>query len=396
MKCEYLVTKRAGRKHESRQPKDKPNGTQPSLGSGWPTSMLPSPDLTQSSPRHQNISSRCSDKVSNCFSHLDSTSPSDLTTLSPDFGDFFASPLSFPPVLDPSNTDFLAQSTKYGDTNTGLLDFNDVVTLPGHEDTFSIIENAVFEFPPSLANPRSSQASRDSTTVESLLDIGADSPCCCLVRALGLLKHLFPSGSRTCTRSRRQSYDSSSSYIPTIHSVVTENAETIDAISNMLQCPCSQDMYLLSVMSLIVFKVLGWYAAAARGTSGAAENGARGPDQPQKHRRHSSCHSEQVQQLPAVVGSYCIDGEDQARMAAQLVLSELHRAQRLVNLLSSRLKEHKTHSGTRNGATDGGNALVDGELSGPFSTSILEQLEADLRKRLRALSLEIVEMLRQG
>jgi hypothetical protein len=169
--------------------------------------------------------------------------------------------------------------------------------------------------------------------------------------------------------------------------VIAENEQTIEAISSMLQCPCSQDGYLLTIMSLIVFKALGWYAAAARETPEAlvTDDGQSSSKSPPGHHGHPSCHSEQVLQFPVVVGSYHIDGEDQGRMAAQLVLSELYRVQRLVNQLSKRLK-----------AADGQDIGCDGDNTSPFSATMLNQLEADLRKRLRALSLEIVEMLRRG
>ena len=49
-----------------------------------------------------------------------------------------------------------------------------------------------------------------------------------------------------------------------------------------------------------------------------------------------------------------------------------------------------------NSAADGKDTPSDGESTSPFSAIMLDQLEADLRKRLRALSLEIVDMLRRG
>jgi hypothetical protein len=177
--------------------------------------------------------------------------------------------------------------------------------------------------------------------------------------------------------------------------VIAENKQTIEAISSMLQCPCSQDRYLLAIMSLVVFKVLGWYAAAAR--EAPVPDDSRYLSRP---RPDQGLHcSEQVLKSPAVVGSYCIDGADQGRMVAQLVLSELHRVQRLVNVLSQRLKRPGMRNegvGTSNSAAaDGRDLVCDDERTSPFSATLLDQLEADLRRRLRTLSAEIVDMLRR-
>lgn len=78
------------------------------------------------------------------------------------------------------------------------------------------------------------------------------------------------------------------------------------------------------------------------------------------------------------VGSYCLEGEDSARMARQLVLSELHRPQCFLNQLSAKLKMQVAKSGT----------------ASPLSGSMLDQSGVGLRKQLMALSLEIVGGLR--
>ncbi|KAK0644833.1 Monodictyphenone cluster transcription factor [Lasiodiplodia hormozganensis] len=154
----------------------------------------------------------------------------------------------------------------------------------------------------------------------------------------------------------------------------------------MLECTCSEDGYLLSIMSLIVLKVLGWYAAAARREARSDESRSL-----QKH------HMEGLLQGPgAVVVGGSSDGEDDhRRIAAQTVLSELHRVQRLINALSQRLKGLRQRNGGRaqqqhaDAGTDGhGGAFA-------FPTTMLDQFEVDLRKRLRDLSTGIVDMLRQ-
>ncbi|KAF2468602.1 uncharacterized protein BDR25DRAFT_357527 [Lindgomyces ingoldianus] len=167
------------------------------------------------------------------------------------------------------------------------------------------------------------------------------SSCCYLLRALDLLRQLFPTSSTPCTIASKE------------------------AISNMLECPCSHDGYLLAIMSLVVFEVVD------NGGQGFMKSNSLGSP---------SLHSEQVRQCPTV-----------------LVLSELNRVQRLVNQLSEKLKTKALQDGgmdTPNSAAGGQIALFNNELTSPFSTVMLDQLGTDLRKRLCGLSLEIVEMLR--
>lgn len=209
------------------------------------------------------------------------------------------------------------------------------------------------------------------------------------------MKQLFPNPSTVCMASATQGLDKPNS-LPTIQDVIAQNEQTIEAVSAMLQCSCSQDAYLLTIMSLIVFKVLGWYAAAARKAPSSGDDN-HSMQSPGTSLSRQSLRFEEVLQDSAVVGSYCLNGEDSARMAAQLVLSELHRVQRLVNQLSRKLK---AQTAKNSGLADTPNSLgyesADSDMTLPLSAMMLDQLEVDLRKRLKALSFEIVEGLRRG
>jgi hypothetical protein len=143
---------------------------------------------------------------------------------------------------------------------------------------------------------------------------------------------------------------------------------------------------------------LGWYAAAARGPSLVPTDG-QSPTMYHPLEQNSPqapWHTEQARQAPATVGHYSIDREEQGRMAAQLVLSELHRAHGLINVLSKRLKARPAQIPTPNSGLWGCNTPTDTETAPPFSAAVLDNLEAELRRRLRSLSMEIVDMLRQG
>jgi hypothetical protein len=104
-----------------------------------------------------------------------------------------------------------------------------------------------------------------------------------------------------------------------------------------------------------------------------------------------------------IIGSYRIEGEDSEsqRMAAQLVLSKLHRMQRLVNQLSLKLKDQvKKEQREAESSVDDPSRFLAGMEAGeegalPLSGSILDELAGDLRRRLRTLSLEVVDQLRR-
>jgi Aflatoxin regulatory protein len=247
--------------------------------------------------------------------------------------------------------------------------------------------------------------SQDMGAVDvSGFDSGFDSPPseprrCCLTMALEILTQLFPNAPTACSLSGNQI---GSCKVPTIESVISENKQIIEAINNMLDCHCSQDEYLLAIISLIVFKVMAWYAAAA-GDKSLADNGMSWTNSfvALSDRQRTNSFGEQVLHLPTTIGNYCVDGNDRSRMAAQLVLSELHRVQRLVNLLSKRLETirlrnaclSRTSSGSSSVA-DSGDVQIMEKRASPLSAPTFHQLEADLRKRLRTVSSDTIDILR--
>ncbi|KAH8589384.1 aflatoxin regulatory protein-domain-containing protein [Bisporella sp. PMI_857] len=410
--CEYVATKRGGRKHSNRASINDAIKTAPATTiaiqttndviqslsplDGWftksGTEPLSSPGI-QSSPR-STLSN-----TSPSFFQNHGLSPSDQTlsstvTMSTDLDEFFASPISFS-MPDISDADILGQDDffsagmdSHGNGSESLFDgppmFDDTLKFEAVSELLSFHNIA----PRSPPNSRQSPAAENMQSYQPSRTL--ESPCFCLVRALGLMKQLFPNPSNSKNGDERTS-------IRTIQAVIQKNEHTVEAISLMLQCPCSQDSYLLAIMSLIVFKVLGWYAAAARRKPSNRDDGtASGLQSPiSTHARYAS-HAEQVLQIPAAVGSYYLDGEDSTRMAAQLVLGELHRVQRLVNQLSAKLK---LQSAKNNSGADTPNSLgydnSEIEPALPLSAAMLDQLESDMRKRLRGLSLDIVECLRR-
>lgn len=422
--CEYIATKRAGRKHSSRlsihdrtggaaSPSDATaiHATQPKplLGGGFgtkPTTSgtipLPSPGMAHPLPR-LTTPGRSSTPFPDLLSPAHGSPSSAITDLATDLDDFFASPVSFsmPEISDANALDqpyFLSP----GFDSSSSLDLKNVSNI------FPALKDVNFEDPVSddavsdflvLSSPRSPSNSRvppspisDTHSYEDPRP--SDQPCFCLVKALGLMKQLFLNQTPACTISSTPGFENHTT-IPTIQAVIAQNEQINEAVGRMLQCSCSQDSYLLAIISLIVFKVLGWYAAAARKTPSSGDSSRSAPSPWTSNLRRPS-HAEQVLQDPATVGSYRLDGEDSTRMAAQLVLSKLHCVQRLVNQLSTKLKVQAAKNSEGADTPESlGYESADNETAVPFSAVTLDQLEVDLRKRLMALSLDIRDRLRR-
>ncbi|KAK5654599.1 hypothetical protein OQA88_7229 [Cercophora sp. LCS_1] len=457
-RCEYFATRRAGRKHEPRPPKAVPSSVTSSRdGSNDADDGSDARSSVQVvvSPTADPNSHFTSESWDVCMTDaLAFASPSEalgddtprlppedmapwglLSSVLPDAStsDLFASQIPFsnpdtPNQLYNSTGGDGAKSVSNGDANPfdvgdysafligdssivlgeADLDNSDPFKFPGTWDPPSSPSLSSLSSLPSSATSNAATAHRLSTRnspdahdfTSTTLPVASDSPGCCLIRALELLKKLFPgSGSCTCQEGPGSDPHGGRHQIPTIQRVITENKQTLEAIQAMLQCPCSDadSSYLLAVISLVVFKVLGWYKAAVKDLPGASGDTAwsESPGSPESdraksdvgrhttlcNRRRPSCHAEQVLQTPAVIDGYRLDGDDQARMSAQLVLSELHRVQRLINVLASRLKPE--------------NAELDSPDTPFFSPAWFGHLEVDLRKRVRTLSHEIVELLKR-
>jgi hypothetical protein len=152
--------------------------------------------------------------------------------------------------------------------------------------------------------------------------------------------------------------------LATVGAVNALNKQTMDGLSRILQCTCSTDTYLLTIASLVVFRVLNGYA--------------------------------QVAYAPASAHDADYDGEDLSRVAAQSVLGELHLVQCLVNQLSLRLRACVPRKLGNVGLLDESPSPTKAsDMGSTFSYPFLDQLEPELRSRTRSLSSEIIASLQR-
>ncbi|KAL4950059.1 aflatoxin regulatory protein-domain-containing protein [Aspergillus filifer] len=294
-----------------------------------------------------------------------------LTFGHPDFDGFLASPVSLS-MLDTSDVDY------FSGTEVSFRDLNgfpDPSSFFPTADPMPMLDDDSLKPPCVASSPLSQSNLPSSPPTPATSNTGSQVQCFCFARSLALLRELFPNPSLNCTTATPTT-DENNTVTPTIQQVITQNEQTLQEISQVLQCSCSQDGYTLTVLALAVFKVLSWYGAVAQ-VSPVPER---------------SQTMEQVDRAPAVIRGYHLEGEDQGRMAAQLVLSELHRVQRLVSTLFQRLKEQ----GSRGSLLVGPNGFSATGHESVLPLQLLDKLAVDLGVRLRGLSSEIVDRLRRG
>ena len=295
-------------------------------------------------------------------------------------------PFLFPTVDEAFNPEF--QPPKF-DMNTTLMPSNNNFPSTNSmgpydqwfnpsELTFSPCMSASPTLPSSYCTSHMTNITTPSS-FSSLLDTSshiADSGSNCLSQALNLLAALHGTRSTcwTSTTGRlptpRDSPSASSA--PVVDEAITANRTTLEKAMIIVKCPCfSQNEQLVFLVALIAFKVMARYAGAACEGDSKAE-------------LTNSTNLERAPPTPTT--------NESSHAKAQLVLGELHRVVRLVEMLSKRFEEYRRNTDVSMGGSD------DHDTSGGkgecISTSVFVQLEADLRKHLRAVTKDTMTILR--
>ncbi|KAH6692176.1 hypothetical protein BKA61DRAFT_499692 [Leptodontidium sp. MPI-SDFR-AT-0119] len=350
IECEYFTTKRPGRKRDhSHVNANKGRASDTIEVAQYPwlsiiSSTTTDPtvpgsnnisrplNLSPTSPRSDNNLFSDEQPNSGIFSMPFEFSPSGLLGISNEFDGFFNSPTNFS-ELDTLDHVFLSQGR------------NDIAKLLIPDDTDHEPLSDMSSVNHSNASKATSSPNEQSLSSNNTSVSHASDSCMCLVQALDIMKKV----------------SSSTDLVPSAHHIVLGNKETIEVLTTMLQCSCREDGYLLMVLAMIVCRIVGRYAAAAFKHPEEGEEGIEG------------------------------SGELRRRMAAQLILIELHRVQRFINELSLRLQAHG-HSKWEMQVSTPVEHLI---TAAPFSATGFAQLETDMRKCLSTLSSEIIKMLRQ-
>ncbi|KAJ5698553.1 hypothetical protein N7462_000558 [Penicillium macrosclerotiorum] len=377
--CEYLVTKRPGRKQQENRSNPKAPVNTTKIQEAAPDSTMAS---TFALPEDQpwsvpSSSPSCSDVLSSLFESADSSLSSALTDWSTDFDDYLANfstpePATFD-ALSPDQIGFIGHTDSHTPTTLRGKD-SPVLVPPG--DTISLFGRPV----------SASQTSADHRPLDASIpdQHHQKSTCNCLSNALNLFKELSSSELVPGAISGRRTDDAIGSHLPSIGTTIKTNQQTMDLINTTLQCKCSGDSYVLIIVVLIIFKVLERYATAA-----TVSNQSPTTNDPSDL---FSRVSETGTWIPSPTDQRGTSAAPELRItAAQRVLGELHRVQRALNQLSPALRTSKARQMS---------SLVDAlciprnHSFSVFPNIVMDELEQELRKRLGTLSLEIINALR--
>lgn len=385
--CEYFATKRAGRKPGSRVSQPIPVTRDQNVPATIPTATaavtvtaaapistidISEPEMMQLSP--VSPPGGFLDIFSGPSSLDDPLGDRTISTPATDFNltDFSSSDIAFSMLDLPDATDLTDSS--YFHHLGGANNLSDCGRAPTLPPQLSAVDAAVA---PNVAPPQNPTGIRPASADEL-----SSGQICSFARALTLLKDTPSSAS--CTWLNQMPVENHAGLHPvrTIQSVMTENEQTVQVISDILQEKPAEDGYLLAVLSVIILKVLARYAAVLR-------------QMPELGGDASEWNSPDSGQMELLEDISCTYRETLSRKVAQQVLSQLHRVQRLVNILSQCFQADGGRAEPQNLAGAGGSDdILCMESLFPFSHCMLEQFENDLRKRLRALSADIVGRLR--
>ena len=396
-RCEYLVTKRPGRRHNSRA---SGGGAADLAMTTITTNDGPvSPALSVWPEAFPTVS--CADHAPSPSYLVQLSNPSTFPGLVSDFDEFFNSPtFSLPDasnfdLSDAPNTSSGGETTSSSNTSisgkshSNLVPPEDIIYLFGERSRSPSLPSDAITGPLPNTNKIHGNFTTDSETSHR-----------CFPYVLDTLNKLFAGDTTTCMMSLDEHGCSRSGgrRPSSVHTIISRNEHAINEMSRILQCSCSANSFLLTIVALVVFKVLDWYAYAAK-TATADE------DETFTGNPYSSLPSPRQRSAELTAGSHRQQkGRDYDRQSAQLVLVELHRVQRFLSQLSPKLQACGHEPQSRRASTASSQpSMANLQFSEdvltmaslPFSSVVLEQLEPEVRKRIRRLSAEIIEFLRR-
>ncbi|KAL6416209.1 hypothetical protein AUP68_00424 [Ilyonectria robusta] len=174
------------------------------------------------------------------------------------------------------------------------------------------------------------------------------------------------------------------------HTLVDESRVVTETVNDMLQHPGSEDGYFLAVVCLVMSKVLDAYVKAAQALSACERDGQRklGLYSSSALSGWSSAGTES-----ASSASPATKGRDPK--AVQQLLDDLYQVRTSVNHLGTKIVSVCSKRDWFLG-TDLTPSGHDSTLPAfPFSAAVLNQLYDELRRRLSAISLQLINELKQ-
>ncbi|KAH6655890.1 hypothetical protein BKA67DRAFT_657790 [Truncatella angustata] len=374
LKCEYLAHRRSGRR----------KGIYKKSGTATLENVTPSSPIEQSWPT-LDFWTHDDAQLSNLgMNHDYYPSPDSFdhspTSFGMGFNDPVTIPLAFPLVSPPSigltSPTTPSSTTDQSSPNTGGFPDLTAVFSELWEDHWSTLEGNQIYLAANQQHDELLHTTSNSTS--------------CLTRAFDLLTQLSTTTSRSCRACDAQPYVWGGNRPVTLSAVIAENRRVLHELSEILQCECSHDDDILTIQAMIVSKVMDSYTSVFHADPGACEDDLILP-YPLSWRQpplFDACPRSQQPYSKALLTGV----REPLHIAAQSVLGELHRVQRLVAQMSERSKRIAT-------GQDGSQVYNKSRAADkpPHLSSIpFGPVEANLRKKLGSLSLESINLLQQS
>ncbi|KAI1361428.1 hypothetical protein F5Y08DRAFT_18591 [Xylaria arbuscula] len=244
--------------------------------------------------------------------------------------------------------------------------------------------------PQMIISPAQSLVDSTMDTQSEVSVIAAESPldpqCSCLMRAFGLLHQLSLKSSKgtMLTSPLGQPERRTSGYSEAIYHGTRAKKEYLQDVISMVKCACSEDPHLLSIKSLLAFKLMGLYDVTSSGS--------------EKMASANHCHLRQQMKFSSREGHSFLSHDE------KIHIEDLHLVRQLVGFLSSRLRglvareprqEHDSSNIDTN-TSFASTAKMSGDIEDgdnlAMPTGLLRQLEIDLRQGLRRIFVGLGEM----
>ncbi|OCT50010.1 hypothetical protein CLCR_07194 [Cladophialophora carrionii] len=377
--CEYVAIKRAGRKPGSRSSVNE-GSTNSSTGRPRPpqrTQSLQSSSVPIPTDKLNEQLAMLNQSLPTTFVDLDTASDVSFTIDGPEFN-FLNTAELLSTHVDGGASNCSCSSLS---STSASCDSNDGGGCNRHDSFSTALPSLETTVPEFLALSSPSAAGWNSAFPE--LDL-TETSCSCLTEATSFITRLSHLSSTVCNTWAILDLDNVT-ILRVVLDVVEQNKVTINAVSAILNCPNYHDGCLLAIISFVIFKMLSLYAAIA-----CKDPNLQDLRQPGLTR--STPQSETALPSPAgLVDNYSMERSDPQHMARRIVLGELHRLRHLIAQLVEKLKSQSVTQESGEGAKTQESMDLDCEMRAPLSSVMYEQLDLDLRRRLKALSWAIVD-----
>ena len=199
----------------------------------------------------------------------------------------------------------------------------------------------------------------------------------CMVSALKILRalHMPPS---LCLSAGAETSDSCSIQPRLTDSVLSTNREAVRLVSDMLECTCFLSSQMQLVLVIICSKLTAWYRAMVRnGYDGFDNSSVIWPtlNNNNDNINHED-YTERVLHQPFTVGEYTLDITLENKIRAQVVFSELHNVEALIETLSRRVED--TKFGNLTAARSGSETTASSRPVKPDETGLAETVHRNL------------------